>query len=55
MSALTPDSQPLQQRAAEATSRVAALLGEPELGSADLHDLIVRLGNGWSSSGSTPR
>jgi hypothetical protein len=54
MSALTPDSQPLQQRASEATLRVAALLDGPDLGAADLHELIVRLGDGWSSSASTP-
>ena len=43
MSALAPDEQPLQQRAAEATRRAATLLGRPELGSADLPEVIARL------------
>ena len=44
MSALASDSRPLQQRAAEATLRVAALLGRAELGNAELHELIGQLG-----------
>lgn len=44
MSALAPDVQPpLQQRAADATRRAATLLGRPELGDADLHDVITQL------------
>ena len=54
MSALAPDEQPLQQRAADASRRAATLLGRPELGSADLPEVIVRLNERWHSSGSTP-
>jgi LuxR family transcriptional regulator, regulator of acetate metabolism len=41
MSTLAPP--PLEQRAAEATRHAAALLRDPELGNADLHDVIARL------------
>jgi LuxR family transcriptional regulator, regulator of acetate metabolism len=45
MSALAPDEQPpLQQRAAEATRHAATLLGRPELGTADLQNVIAQLG-----------
>ena len=44
MSALAQEPQPLQQRAAEATRHAATLLGSPELGTADLEDVIARLG-----------
>lgn len=43
MSALAPDPQPLQQRAADARFRVAALLDRPELGTCDLPELIAQL------------
>jgi DNA-binding CsgD family transcriptional regulator len=51
MSALAPQPPPLQQRAAAATLHAATLLGRPELGSADLHEVVSRLGERLSELG----